>query len=269
MHRKVGRLPPSSAIRSDMAGTLPIPLRTPPKREVLWRFMSLAKFLAMLQRQALYLTRVDQLLAIDPFEGSVPRRYEAARIAAKRFKPVVHHALRVSPEAVLAAAELRAEMHRKERSHTFVSCWYSGRHDSDAMWRLSGKDSVAVRTTVARLSSALPEWAYIGRVTYKDYETQVFPTSTCWSPFFHKRECFAHEREVRVLVNPSIDDIGRADALKELGIEIPMNMRQVLTAIHVSPASPKWFLDVVNREVALHGLTCPVQRAMMDREPAF
>ena len=166
----------------------------------------------------------------------------------------------------------RAEMHKAERKKTFVSCWYSGRHDSDAMWRRSGFDgdgSVAIRTTAARLAKALPSWAYLGRVSYKDYETDVFPTTTCWSAFFHKRECFSHEREVRVLVNPSVDDIGDEDALKRVGLELPVEINKLVTTIYVSPAAPSWFLGVVARLATDLGATCPVEKAPMDLEPAF
>ncbi|HMG48494.1 MAG TPA: hypothetical protein VK614_13685 [Allosphingosinicella sp.] len=234
--------------------------------------MSFAKLLAMLQKNALYLPRVDELVKIDPFEGSVPRRYEAERIAAKRFKPVREAKLRVSAEAVRKVMLLRAAMHRKEREKTFVSCWYCAEHDSDAMWRLNGvggDGSVAVRTTAGRLRDALPEWAYIGRVSYKDYETAVFPTCECWSPFFHKRDCFAHEKEVRVLVNPSVDNTGIEGVLGQKGLEIPMDMNSLLTAIHVSPASQPWFLAAVTCAVRDLGVECPVNNALMDAQPAF
>lgn len=257
-----------------MTGTLPAPVSVaePRSSDVLWRFMSLAKLLDMLQRNALYLTRVDKLLTIDPFEGSIPRRYEAERIAKKRFKPTRLHKLRVSPDAILDAARIRAQMHKQEREQTFVSCWYCGDQDSDAMWRRSGFDgdgSVAVRTTAGLLSDALPDWAYLGRVSYKDYETEVFPTSTCWSAFFHKRECFAHEKEVRVVVKPRLDDIGQEVSPDDAGLSIPIKMNAVLTAIHVSPAAPAWFLEVVARAAQGLGFNCPVKKSPMDMEPAF
>ena len=39
----------------------------------LWRYMSFAKFVSLIDRKALFLSRLDQLAQNDPFEGSVPR----------------------------------------------------------------------------------------------------------------------------------------------------------------------------------------------------
>ena len=44
-------------------------LETPPASSMLWRYMSLAKFLSFLQTSSLYFSRIDQLG--DPFEGTL------------------------------------------------------------------------------------------------------------------------------------------------------------------------------------------------------
>lgn len=38
----------------------------------IWRYMDLAKFLSLLDRQALYFVRLDKLSKFDPFEGYYP-----------------------------------------------------------------------------------------------------------------------------------------------------------------------------------------------------
>ena len=44
-------------------------LTVPQQDEVVWRYMDLAKLLSLLDRSALYFSRLDKLSQLDPFEG--------------------------------------------------------------------------------------------------------------------------------------------------------------------------------------------------------
>ena len=52
-----------------------------------------------------------------------------------------------------------------------ISCWYSARHESAAMWSLYARntDAIAIRTTFKRFRDVVPEQANVGLVKYVDY----------------------------------------------------------------------------------------------------
>jgi hypothetical protein len=99
-----------------------------------WRYMSLAKFLWMLQKSAPYFSRSD--LMGDPFEGhysKVTALSEDAFVAAQMTEPIF--------------AEMGEAVHRRnfrkliadvprEKLNLFVNCWHMNEYESLAMWKL-------------------------------------------------------------------------------------------------------------------------------------
>lgn len=249
-------------------------VESPRPLSVLWRYFSLSKLLNMLESKALYLSRVDVLLSADPFEGSIPRRFESLAIASEDSDQIAEYERKhgFSPGSLAAMRKTRAQLHRKERENTYISCWNSGRTDSAALWRLYGADvdgAVCIRTTAQRLATQLPAWAYLGKVSYKDYEQDVFRTDNSFSPFFHKRDCFNHEKEVRVLANPVVSPMSRPWDPSSKGIQIPIDLEELIIGIYVSPTSQSWFLDVVRSAVDRFDFSLPVETAPMATAPAF
>jgi hypothetical protein len=153
----------------------------PDKRQKLWRYMDLSKFLSMLQSEALWFSRADCLG--DPLEGSVPR----PRFTAEQFR-------RDAGDQQLS--DLRREMLTK----IYVSCWRANEGESAAMWNLYAKsdESICIQTTFGKLSAALPETFLGGMVKYIDFETEDLPSLNVLQTFMHKRRSFAHEREFRL-----------------------------------------------------------------------
>ncbi len=116
-----------------------------PGDTVLLRYMSFAKFVAMLSRKALHLCRLDAIGDKDRFEGSLPRGQRE-----KIVKDLIR-GLQEDPPPELVEARERArtagrviEWHAEAqvRAYTlalrraaYVSCWSQG-PESEAMWRL-------------------------------------------------------------------------------------------------------------------------------------
>ncbi len=91
---------------------------TPDNRDVkLWRFMSLPKFLSLLDLQSIYFPRAD--LLGDPLEGTVTQMTQLVRQ-----QNVPEFATGMS-QAILAL-----------RKQLFVSCWHENDHESAAFWGL-------------------------------------------------------------------------------------------------------------------------------------
>src|SRR5438477_1036664 len=88
-----------------------------------WHYMTLAKFIALLDTRALFFCRLDCLS--DQYEGALPR-------------------WRGEPRPVPRATELQSL-----RSRCYVNCWNMSDDESEALWRLyGGQDaSVALRST--------------------------------------------------------------------------------------------------------------------------
>ena len=102
----------------------------------------------------------------------------------------------------------------KERMpYILVSCWHESEFESPPMWRTyaSGPHGVAVKTTVRHLvgsfTNRLPD--AVARVTYIPYDQAVMQQDV-YTPFLFKRKSFSHEREVRVIIDDSIEyqDLG-------------------------------------------------------------
>src|SRR5664279_3155794 len=153
-----------------------------------WRYMSLTKFLWMLQKAALYFSRSD--LMGDPFEGHSSRvtaMSEDSFVAAQMTDPIF--------------AEMGEAVHRRnfreliakvpsEKLELFVNCWHMNEHESLAMWKLyaSQRESICIQTTFRKLETALPHEAFLGMVKYIDYDRQYISLADGFTYITHKRK---------------------------------------------------------------------------------
>ena len=221
------------------------------------RYLNLPKFVSLLVSGKLYLTRSD--VFSDPLEGSV------TRLMAEALKEQFNDKLHV----VLELADFR----RLSRESTFVNCWSFGDSESVAMWNLYCESvyGVAIQTTYKKLRDSLPEEGFnFAPVRYINYQTDGFPQSNLIYPFFHKRDVYEYEQEVRVVrfafdqlvmglpstgKETTEKDIQRLRAVNEekerikaqrgKGITIEWPAADILSAVLVHPYSPEWFFDVV------------------------
>jgi hypothetical protein len=166
-----------------------------------WRYMSLAHFVWMLQHNALYFCRCDRLG--DPYEGH-PTRLLASEDEFVRMM-LANPAFRQEPEAEKLARSFFPQyrnMPSKLKEQVFVSCWHMNQNESKPMWTLytSHPESICVRSTYSHLAEALPQKCLLGRVKYIDYDRDVFNSENVLNYVIHKREGLAHEREVRAVI---------------------------------------------------------------------
>jgi hypothetical protein len=192
----------------------------------LWRYIDLAKFIDLLDARRLHLTRLDRLG--DPYEGTAP--------AGGRDGPL---------EALRAMA-------RRARRAAYVSSWYLGEDESEAMWRLycPGGQGVALRTRYAQLeeTAAAHPHMHVGRVRYIDYDADPLPAPDLLAPVLHKRVAFAHEREVRLIaVLPQALDDPRAGGPPSL--EIEWDPERFVDRIHIDPYADDHFAKAVRAVV--------------------
>lgn len=252
---------------SDLGVEIPGPNTT------LWRYMSLSKLMEMLQTRTIWFSRVDQLIASDPYEGSLPflaPTADQSNSARREAEFEERH------NFVAGSLATMREMHResfiRERKKTYVSCWHSGLTDNDAMWRLYGAEkdgSVCVKTTASRLLPQLPNWINAGRVKYVSYHERWPENSNVYLPYFRKRTCFEHEREVRLLFNNSVDPVPVDFKAEAIGYRVQFDPGSAFQTIYISPTAPSWFEGVVAENVKHLHMHIPVEPAPMALKPAF
>jgi hypothetical protein len=200
-----------------------------------WRYMDLARLVAILSSRKLPFLRVD--LFKDPFEGSVPRR--------------AHEIFLVNQSSAQKMRDMRLTM----RTRAYASCWHANEGDSEAMWRLycAADAGVALQTTYERLDASLPKTVFLGRVTYVDHETGDMraPMNTL-SALMHKRPAFAHEQEVRGVIWQQAAWIAEGLSPDEFpagagpAILVDWDVERVVERVYVSAYAEPWYYESVH-----------------------
>jgi hypothetical protein len=227
----------------------------------LWRYMSFAKLVSLLDRQALYFSRLDRLG--DPFEGSI------TLAASRRRKPRVLNSL--SPAMFVT-----------RNINTVVNCWHASDYESAAMWQMysPGGQGVAIRSTIERLASSLPRWdgiekgrnsdgtdaelfLNIAAVSYIDYDSGADDDLPAWALL--KRRSFEFERELRAYAfDTSFQGDPHPSRFPDGGAYVPVSLERLIERVHVAPSSPTWYLDAVAAVARRFGIATDVVRSDMD-----
>lgn len=227
------------------------------RQATIWRYLSLAKFLAMLEHQALFFSNARHME--DQFEGAFTRRNISA------FKELFAEC---NPsENLQIISSITAGIRRR----TFLSCWYMADSESDAMWKLYAPngDGVAVHSTVASLQMCFHKTqhdVYIGQVEYIDYDEDVIPAHDPVHWFLRKRRAFEHERELRALIIAPTSS--NPDHAASNGLSIPVELNTLIHGVHVSPASSEWFKNLVNLLMKKYELKLQVMESTLSVQPA-
>ncbi len=260
-------------MHSDQLGVFPAPPdpEPPDSADVLWRYLTFPKFVALLQDRALWFASLDTL--DDPFEGarSRPLAELEANVWGRRppsdreqFLPIVR------------------ALEQQDRRCLLVNCWQILEHESEAMWSLycSRTEGIAIQTTAGRLRSCLdssPEPVKLNKVVYLDFQTEFTPGLIIQERVFYKRREFRDEREVRALVNviPVIDDEhptaleARRFDQSSGGLNIGVELASLVAEIRVAPRARKWFRKLVERTVGDYDLDIPVLASSLDGDPEY
>jgi hypothetical protein len=222
----------------------------PPPEAKLWRYLSFARFAALLDAGQLHFTRVDQF--DDHFEGAWPKQ----------------------DVAIWGSREGFSVPRWTERNRIFVaaSCWCESDHESAAMWGLyaPGKEGVAIVTSYRKLEEVvtsqgavqLPDClAGAARVRYLDHFSEGLldhGAQNAALPFMLKNISYAHEHEVRALV------IARWDQEIPLsGLDFPIQPADFIDEIVINPFGQPWFEKTVRGVAGRYGLGDRIHSSML------
>ncbi|MGB2715420.1 MAG: hypothetical protein WBC51_14660 [Vicinamibacterales bacterium] len=234
--------------------------------------MDFARFVALLEQQALHFARADQF--DDRFEAASGVQDLKARWDA-HYLDFFRHAIRTAPrlsepppdeEVEREAARLLREFSQSaalDRERLFVSCWHANAGESEALWRLYCPPStagLAIQTTAERLLKAVGEVPVkVGKVQYIDFAKGF---AGIHERIFTKRKSLSHEVEVRLVIQEfhSTDEIGKS---------IPVNLECLVVSVVPSPFAPRWFTRVVEATLRRYRVSVPLRPSEILAEPFF
>lgn len=226
-------------------------IKEPARDTVIWKYLDLAKYLALLRTRNLHLAPTTEFC--DRYEGDIGVVQKKALVRAhgqERYEELM-------------------EKYRFLRERTYVSCWTENEFESDAMWRIytGAIYGVAIRSTYGRLRDVFADArkpntglvTYIGRVNYVDFSNELLNLESYHLPFFYKRRSFEHEREVRMV----LQDLSAIDQTVEAPPSHAVSLTRdelngLISSLHLSPGAPNWFKALVRDVNFDYGL---------DREP--
>lgn len=253
----------------------------------LWRYMSFAKFAALLHDRELVLSPLH--LFEDPYEGAGGKACYMDKLADAMIDTFSQ--LGQTKEAVARLEAMNIDIDKQKevmrlwmkvgneygqvnRMFTFVNCWHENEDESEAMWKLytaHQPEGVAIQTTYEALKQAINEpEVKIGRITYENFDHAFMPGD---SYGWYKRKSFEHEREVRVMAEP--DDEQRRDMAKgydkgnQYTVLLPVDLGVFIKNVYVSPYAQPWFKELVETEMKLSGLDKPVVYSKMNEQALF
>lgn len=233
-----------------------IPVFDEPKntRTKIWRYLDLTKFLSLIDKGALFFSRLDKLE--DHFEGSFPKGNIEQR------PPFYEKHFQKNADFFLS---MHSVAHKEIRKFFLVNCWCLSEYEIAAMWKLYVKsdEGVAIQSTYERFKNCfgdnLNDVIYLGDVKYIDFNKESFDEGNFFSRFFHKRQSFGFENEFRALIfrvkegaQKGLFDI--KTPVYEEGKYIQVDLNVLIEKIFVSPSAPLWFVDLVKSIIKKYGI---------------
>ena len=230
----------------------------PPSDEVpVWRFLSLSKFLDLIDSHTLHFSRLDQ------FED----RYEGVAFGA--------HLAQIRLDLDEKSNRLYDEMRRDTRVRFYVNSWHLAEHEPASMWKqyASSDAGIAICTTFGELRRALDcskERIFLGLVRYA--APSVFGPLQPFDFVMAKRASFEHEKEVRAFIWRDVADgsiqIEEVVKTSPPGIKVNVILQNFLEEVVVSPAAPDWLPKVLEGVMEKYGIdTVLVRRSNLYDEP--
>jgi hypothetical protein len=247
-------------------------IREPEDPDVpLWRYMSGKRFRWLVEKQRLYMPRMEQLARSDAREGTM------ADTQLEFWKELIDKAetadRRTQHEANFKRMLQFVEMFRQG---WFVSCWHQNRSENFAFWRIYGHEeaacpecervtitsgeSVAITTTFDKLKLLLPAHIEVGAVRYLDYQIEGAGLFNMYDYVMHKRHFYKYEFEVRAVASAAWPGAARDHILAnqvEGSYAPPIDAKALVGEVVIHPEAKQSFREEVADICEKHGLPEP------------
>lgn len=200
---------------------------------IIWRYMSIDKFLDLLISSQLFFSNLTKVS--DKYEGTV---YD------KNFESEVRN-LNNSKNNGFDEIDLEHERKRVEllKNYTLINCWTMKRHESYALWKIYGanQSSIAIKSTVSNLKDSInnssqdfDEKIFISKVKYQqkldDSFSRIDATIT-------KKQFYDFESELRMIIFNFPVSEGGYNVPYDItsGRKINVNLDKLINEIYLSP----------------------------------
>ncbi len=210
----------------------------------IYRYFNLEKFEWLIKKSALHFTRLDKFE--DPFEGLITQQ---------QFTGFEHN------EYVLERGEHNARNFiHYGRPFIALSCW-SRNNESMPMWNSYAKNGVVIESTVDALQKAIASnqldgTQHIVDVKYEKYTKPIInwpndDRNIKVGLAFYKGVSYKDEREIRAVLKKPVPK-GKITPMEleqkaypSAGIDVPVDLSQVIKKIIVYPFASHWLVPAV------------------------
>ncbi len=247
----------------------------------IWRYMDLAKFVALAFSRKLWFPKLKELWLADPWEG-FGRAKGLKRPSRVLPRDVVLQG-NVAQSLYAEFSGFAAQTVRNAHKHVYANSWCMG-GESLGMWERygAGAKGVAIESTVGRFKAALkrevrPEQHAFGAVTYHadlgsarevrhDFTKGPVPASArLWKlalrVAFNKRAFYDDEREWRAaLFQEQLRPRVR-------GLSLPANLELLIKTVRIGPRADQPTIHAVEEIMKCTALKMPIEQSIILRLP--
>lgn len=261
----------------------------------LWRYLSLDKLVDLLSTSELFFTPLATFAKTDPFEGYLPSvaldafasvsrnqvnaleqsHHQVAEYRNKRGYPLTNEERKTLQASLEDYRSTYRRLLPAIAKTTMVNCWHASESESEAMWRIYAENgkAVAVETTLDALRESIQKResssvVFIYPVRYLDFFDSSLQPRDCvveghLIPLL-KRISYEYEHEVRAFI-AKVAPNPRAGAdisfWKPAPIRLPIDVRALVKAIHISPYAEEPFPSSVVKICEAFGLKSGIVRS--------
>ncbi len=248
-------------------------LTTPSDETVIWRYLSFAKFMELIEYRKLWFARVDQ------FEDPLESTFTDAELRHLAELPSV-----LTPGGREQIGLSHARANELVRLANFVNCWRAGNSESMAMWDIyaKGEGTVAVTSTVGLLKQSFesyPRNIYLGRVNYLEWNALDWANNAI-AISFRKDRSYEHEAEIRAAIwgleQPHLSRSGGTFTFEDAkentpaGFEVDFDPARFVTGVVVAPRAQPRIVPLVKNILERYEMPIPVKASdRLTSRPTF
>lgn len=215
------------------------------KDDNLYRYMSLAQFISLVENQKLFLKKI--------------KSWDDTWEAPDDQLPIIMDGSERYPESLIVTS-------------TVGQCW-TYEKDSDAMWRIYSPDrqGIMIETAVDSFfeidnlkRAVLAKVIYFNKGNYIKKRNEIANNKSYRyaGDMALKREAFKHENEVRLLV--CLQEYREIDNCWDIpAVGFGVNLSAFIKSITFDPRADDWFVDTMKKYCQSKALICPIEKSTL------